>query len=90
MKVSHTLPTSPRHSVVYDHISAHFFPCGYVPNLSVGYPYNKINDLPYSDLGRIHKDTGNGPLQLGHFFNFREFSVFYSLKLLKSIPFDKR
>ena len=25
------------HSVVYDPISAHFFPCGYVTNLSMGY-----------------------------------------------------
>ena len=52
--------------------------------------YNKLNDLPYSDLVRIHKDTGNGPLNLGQYFSFLEFSVFYSLKLLKSIPFDKR
>ena len=25
------------HSVEYDPTSAHFFPCGYIPNLSVGY-----------------------------------------------------
>ena len=51
--------------------------------------YNKVNDLPYLDLDRIHKDTGNRPLNLGQFFSFREFSLFYWLKLLKSIPFDK-
>ena len=29
--------TLPSHSVVYDPISAHFFSCGYIPNLSEGY-----------------------------------------------------
>ena len=52
--------------------------------------YNELKDLPYSDLGRIHKDTGNRPLKLGQFFSPCEFSLFYWLKLLKSIPFDKR
>ena len=52
--------------------------------------YNKLIDLSYSDLGRIHKDTGNRPLKLGQFFNIREFSLFYCLKLSNSIPFDKR
>ena len=37
---------------------------------------NKLNDLPYSDLGCIHEDTGNRPLKLGQFLTFREFSLF--------------
>ena len=35
--------------------------------------YNKHNNLPYSDLWRIHKDTGNRPLKLGQFFSLGEF-----------------
>ena len=38
--------------------------------------YNKLNDLPYLDLGRIHKDTGNRPLKLGQFFSFVNFHGF--------------
>ena len=60
------------HSVVYDPISAHFSSCGYDRNMSVDYEY-----LPYSELGRIHKDIGNRPLKLGHFFRFGEFSLFH-------------
>ena len=37
--------------------------------------YNKYNNLPYSDLSRIHKDTGNRPLKLGQFFDSVEFSL---------------
>ena len=36
--------------------------------------FNKHNNLPYSDLGRIHKDTGNRPLKLGQFFSLGDFS----------------
>ena len=49
--------------------------------------YNKHNNLPYSYLGRTHKDTGNGPLKLGQFFIFGEFSLFHWLKLSISMPF---
>ena len=51
--------------------------------------YNKHKKLPYSELGRIHKDTFNRPLKLGHFFSFGEFSLFYWLKLSKPISFSK-
>ena len=37
----------------------------------------------------ISKATGNRTIRLGQFFTFSNFSLFYWLKLSKSMPFDK-
>ena len=73
---------------IWPHIGA-LFSLEILPKSNINV-YNEHKNLPCSVLGSISKTTSNRHLKLGHFFNFVKFSLFYCLKLLKSMPFDER